>query len=300
MPPYAVMGQRKPSVIKFVRIPGETLNPKFPVENGKMNPASRPPKLSHGRIKNFLEEKTALYNSAEFIRTDPVSIPHLFSKKEDIEIAGFLAAAIAWGQRPVILKNAKAFLQLMDDSPHAFITGFKSSDLKRFRPFVHRTFNGTDAVYFLKALRNIYKVHGGLEKVFLSGLQSGDSDLKNSITHCRKIFFSLPHLQRTEKHFSNPDAGSAAKRINMFLRWMVRKDNSGVDFGIWKSIPPSLLSCPLDVHSGRVARRLGLLKRKQNDWKATEELTASLKSYDAADPVKYDFALFGLGVFERF
>ncbi|CAN5387559.1 TIGR02757 family protein [soil metagenome] len=265
MPPYAVMGQRKPTV-----------------------------------MKDFLEEKFLLYNNPSFIETDPVSIPHLFSKKEDIEIAGFLAATIAWGQRPTILKNSKTLMCLMDDSPHEFITGFKEQDLKRFTHFVHRTFNGTDCVYFLKALKQIYTTYKGLENVFLSGLRQNDNDLQNAISHCRSVFFELPHQKRTEKHFSNPAEGSATKRINMFLRWMVRRDKCGVDFGIWKTISPSLLSCPLDVHSGRVARKLGLLKRKQNDWKATQELTASLSRFDHTDPVKYDFALFGLGVFEKF
>jgi len=255
------------------------------------------PKLS---IIDFLEEKTALYNSAAFVESDPISIPHLFSKKEDIEIAGFIAATIAWGQRITILKNARSLVELMDDSPHQFITGFQNADLKRFKNFVHRTFNGIDCIYFFRALKNIYNKHGGLEKVFLSGLRAEDTDLKSSIIHARNIFFELPHQKRSEKHFSNPAAGSAAKRINMFLRWMVRKDKSGVDFGIWKSISPALLCCPLDVHSGRVARKLGLLSRKQNDWKAAAELTSMLRTFDPDDPVKYDIALFGLGVFEKF
>ena len=251
-------------------------------------------------IKNFLEEKTLFYNNTSFIETDPVSIPHLFSKKEDIEISGFLTATIAWGQRTTILKNARSLMYLMDDSPHAFITGFSQKDLKPFQHFVHRTFNGVDCICFLKELRNIYLHHDGLEKVFFRGIGTSDTDLGNAISEARKTFFDQEHPKRCEKHFSNPAAGSAAKRINMYLRWMVRKDNCGVDFGIWKSISPSLLSCPLDVHSGRVARKLGLLKRKQNDWKATQELTAQLRKMDPIDPVKYDFALFGLGVFEKF
>lgn len=251
-------------------------------------------------IKNFLEEKTLFFNNTSFIETDPVSIPHLFSKKEDIEISGFFTATIAWGQRTTILKNARSLMHLMDDSPHEFITGFTQKDLKRFQHFVHRTFNGVDCVCFLMALRNIYLHSGGLENVFSMGIARADTDLGNAITQARKTFFDLPHQKRSEKHFSNPVEGSAAKRINMYLRWMVRKDNCGVDFGIWKSISPSLLSCPLDVHSGRVARKLGLLKRKQNDWKATQELTAELRKMDPDDPVKYDFALFGLGVFEKF
>lgn len=251
-------------------------------------------------LKDFLEEKTALYNSSTFVETDPISIPRLFSKKEDIEIAGFLAATIAWGQRTTILKNARSLVNLMDNSPHQFITDFQKSDLKRFNTFIHRTFNSTDCIYFFHALKNIYRNHGGLESVFKSGINQFDKDLKHSIIFTRKKFFELPHSKRTEKHFSNPESGSAAKRINMFLRWMVRKDDNGVDFGIWKTISPSLLSCPLDVHSGRVARKLELLSRKQNDWKAVEELTSNLRILDPHDPVKYDLALFSLGVFEKF
>lgn len=259
------MGQRKPSVIYF-----------------------------------FLEEKTVLYNHPSFIASDPVSVPRLFSKKEDIEISGFLAATIAWGQRPTILKNARRLIHWMDDSPHDFILNARQRDFRPFQKFVHRTFNGTDCIYFLKALQHLYLNHGGLEQAFHAGMKKEDTDFRNAIVHCRKLFFGLPHLARTEKHFSNPEEGSAAKRINMFLRWMVRSDSHGVDFGIWKKMPASLLSCPLDVHSGRVARKLGLLKRNQNDWKAVMELTRNLRKLDAGDPVKYDFALFGLGVFEKF
>jgi len=251
-------------------------------------------------IYNFLEEKSSFYNNPSFILTDPVSIPHLYSKKEDIEISGFLAATIAWGQRPTILKNAGKLMQWMDDSPHSFIMNCTRKDLIRFEKFVHRTFNGTDCIYFLEALQHIYRHHGGLEKIFLSALKNDDTDLQNSIIHCRSVFFELPHSRRSEKHFSNPAEGSAAKRLHMFLRWMVRKDSRGVDFGIWKTISPALLLCPLDVHSGRIARKLGLLKRKQNDRKAAQELTANLRKLDPADPSKYDFALFGLGVFEKF
>jgi uncharacterized protein (TIGR02757 family) len=248
-------------------------------------------------LKDFLEDKVRLYNRPEFIESDPVSIPHLFTKHEDIEISGFLAATIAWGQRPVILKNANRILKKMDMAPHDFILSFTKKDLLPFRDFVHRTFNADDLIFFLNALRYIYKKHGTMEKAFISG---DDEKIKERITALRSDFFTLPHLKRTEKHFSDPSAGSAAKRINMFLRWMVRKDKYGVDFGIWKSISPAQLICPLDVHSARVARKLRLLRRKQNDWKAAEELTRKLRKFDPADPVKYDFALFGLGVFEKF
>jgi len=249
-------------------------------------------------IKQFLDEKVLLYNQPSFIELDPVSIPHLFNKKEDIEIAGFFAATIAWGQRPTILRNAKKLMQWMDNAPQDFILHFEENDLEPFRNFVHRTFNGSDCIYFLRALQNIYHHHGGLSELFTSSLNKPNADIKEAIVHCRTLFFELPHLKRTEKHFSNPEEGSACKRLNMFLRWMVRKDKKGVDLGIW-NISPSKLICPLDVHSGRIARKLGLLKRKQDDWKAAEELTGILRSFDKNDPAKYDFALFSLGVFEH-
>jgi len=251
-------------------------------------------KLKAAELKGFLEEKFYLYNNKKFIETDPVSIPHLFSKKEDVEIAGFLSATIAWGQRKTILRNARRLMHWMDDDPHQFILNFKKEDLKPFKKFVHRTFHPDDCIFFLNSLKNIYRNHHGLSALF------GKENAMDSILNARTIFFELPHLKRTEKHFSDPSSGSASKRINMFLRWMVRRDAYGVDFGIWKGISSSDLICPLDVHSGRVARKLGLLKRKQNDWKAAEELTNNLKKFDPADPVKYDFALFGLGVFEKF
>jgi len=253
--------------------------------------------LKAAELKDFLDEKTFLYNTIKFIETDPVSIPHLFSKKEDIEIAGFFAATIAWGQRPTILRNARQLMHWMDDDPHRFILDFTKKDLKRFEKFVHRTFHGSDCTYFLQALQYIYRNNGGLSTLFE---KKKSNNMQSAIIHARRVFFELPHLQRTEKHFSDPEAGSAAKRLNMFLRWMVRKDLQGVDFGTWKGITMAELICPLDVHSGRVARKLGLLRRKQNDWKAAVELTSSLKRFDSADPVKYDFALFGLGVFEKF
>ena len=256
--------------------------------------------LLKSELKDFLEEKYDKYNRPDFIESDPISIPHQFSKKEDIEIAGFLAATIAWGQRVTIINNANKMMKMMGNNPHDFILSAEQKDFKKFDAFVHRTFNGVDAVYFMKALQNIYKMHGGLEKVFLPSSNNGETTL-NAITNFRKIFFSIEHPHRTGKHISNPAENSSAKRLCMYLRWMVRNDKRGVDFGIWKSsLLPSHLMCPLDVHSGNVARKLGLLKRTQNDWKAVEELTASLKKFDSKDPVKYDFALFGLGVFEKF
>lgn len=254
-------------------------------------------KLTHTELKEFLEEKYDKYNRIDFIGSDPISIPHQFTKKEDIEISGFLAATIAWGQRVTIIKNANKLLNLMDHDPHNFILNVKEKELKRFEDFKHRTFNGVDTKFFIKSLQNIYQNHGGLQQSFNS--YGKDDVLKNSITKFRELFFSISHPSRTEKHVSNPSENSSSKRLCMYLRWMVRKDKRGVDFGIW-DMPASHLMCPLDVHSGNVARKLGLLKRPQNNWKAVEELTANLKKLDARDPVKYDFALFGLGIFEKF
>ena len=252
-------------------------------------------KIPTAELKDFLEEKYIKYNRPDFIGSDPISIPHQFTKKEDIEIAGFLAATIAWGQRVTIINNANKLMKLMGNSPHDFILSAKEKDLKKFDGFVHRTFNSIDAVYFMKALQHIYKKKGGLEKVF------SEPGCMDAIMNFRNIFFSIEYPHRTMKHVSSPADNSSAKRLCMYLRWMVRKDKPGVDLGIWNSklLPPHLM-CPLDVHSGNVARKLGLLKRTQNDWKAVEELTAQLRKFDAKDPVKYDFALFGLGVFEKF
>lgn len=249
-------------------------------------------------VAELLEEKFNQYNSPSFIKADPISVPHRYSVAGDREIAGFLAATIAWGQRKSIVQSALKLMVLMDDAPYDFVMNFSENDLKRFEGFVHRTFNYTDITVFLYALKNIYQVHGGMEKVFADGLKKDGMD--HAIAHFRDVFFEVPHAARTRKHVSNPLSGSCTKRINMYLRWMIRNDGRGVDFGIWKSIRPDQLVCPLDVHSGRVARRLGLLKRKQNDWKAAIELTENLRQFDPDDPVKYDFALFGLGVFEKF
>lgn len=254
--------------------------------------------MNKTELKEFLNEKVLVYNNPTFIENDPIQIPHLFSKKEDIEIAGFLVATIAWGNRKSIIKNGHRLMALTGHSPFDFIQNFSETDLPFLSNFVHRTFNGDDLIYFLKSLQNIYKNHGGLEKVF-SKYAEKDS-LQLAIHEFKKIFFELPHLPRTQKHIGDPLKNSAAKRLNMFLRWMVRTDDAGVDFGIWKTLSPSQLSCPLDVHSGNVARKLNLLQRKQNDRKALQELDTSLRKMDPHDPVKYDFALFGLGVFEKF
>ncbi|MDF2450129.1 MAG: hypothetical protein K0R26_2633 [Bacteroidota bacterium] len=251
-------------------------------------------------IKDLLEEKYFQFNNQEFIETDPVSIPHLFTKKEDIEIAGFLVATIAWGQRLSIINNGKKLMKIMNNEPHDFILNFSKKDEERLRDFVHRTFNATDCTFFMRSLKNLYTKHQGLEGAFSDGLKESDADIKNAIIRFRNLFLSTAHEHRSEKHLSNPAAKSSAKRICMYLRWMVRCDHRGVDFGLWKNIRPSQLCLPLDLHTGNVSRRLGLLKRAQNDWQAVEEITTVLKKFDPVDPVRYDFSLFGLGAFEGF
>lgn len=247
-------------------------------------------------LKALLENKYHEYCNEEFISLDPVQIPHYFSKKEDIEIAGFLSASIAWGQRPVILKNAKKLMQLMEFDPYNFILNHTAADRIGFQDFRHRTMLSEDILFFLKSLQHIYKNHGGLEEVFNKGYLK--NKIKGAIIELHHAFFEIDHPHRTRKHISNPGENSAAKRLNMFLRWMVRNDQSGIDFGIWKYISTADLMLPLDVHTAKNARQLGLLKRKSNDWKAVEEVTANLKQFDPLDPVKYDFALFGMGIFE--
>ncbi|MEM5566237.1 TIGR02757 family protein [Psychroserpens sp. AS72] len=249
-------------------------------------------------LKEFLDSKVEQYNHPRFIESDPIQIPHQFSKKEDIEISGFLTATIAWGNRKSIINNANKMMNFLDQSPHDFILNHEDSDLEKLLPFVHRTFNGNDFIQFIKSLKHIYTNHNGLEALFSNSSEA--QNFQHAIHNFKNIFFEIDHLERTKKHVSDPLKNSAAKRINMYLRWMVRQDNNGVDFGIWKSISPALLSCPLDVHSGNVARKLKLLKRKQNDGKALFELDTALRKLDPKDPVKYDFALFGLGVFEGF
>jgi len=254
--------------------------------------------MNKSELKSFLDEKVELYNNPKFIESDPIQIPHMYSLKEDIEIAGFLSATIAWGNRKMIITNAKKMMDLMGNSPYDFVMSRNENEIERLESFVHRTFNGQDFTSFINGLQHIYENHNGLEFVF-SKNQEKDS-MQKSISEFKKLFFEIPHQYRTQKHISDPMNGSAAKRINMYLRWMVRHDNKGVDLGIWKNISTTSLSCPLDVHSGNVARKLGLLTRKQNDNKALVELDQNLRLLDPNDPVKYDFALFGLGVFEGF
>lgn len=253
--------------------------------------------MNQNELKDFLDEKVALYNHPNFIESDPIQIPHRFSLKEDIEIAGFLSATIAWGNRKMIISNASKMMDLMGNSPIDFVMSHSPEQLERFDNFVHRTFNANDFRTFITGLKHIYTHHQGLENVFIN---VENNSVQKNISEFKKIFFEIEHEPRTKKHISDPLNNSAAKRINMFLRWMVRNDTSGVDFGIWKNVSPAYLSCPLDVHSGNVARKLGLLTRKQNDAKAVLELDSNLRILDKNDPVKYDFALFGLGVFEGF
>ena len=254
--------------------------------------------LEIDEMKEFLNEKVQAYNHPDFIELDPIQIPHLYRDKEDIEIAGFLTATIAWGNRVSIIRSAHKMMDLMGNSPYDFVLNHREKHLEKFDSFVHRTFSSTDFLYFIYALKDLYQKKDGLEGVFTKH-QSATS-LQAAIHHLKKEFFALPHPARTLKHLPDPLKGSAAKRINMFLRWMVRNDHAGVDFGLWKTISPSKLSCPLDVHTGTIARKLGLLKRKQNDARAVFELDLVLRSFDPEDPVKYDFALFGLGVSEKF
>lgn len=249
-------------------------------------------------IKLLLEQKVLTFNHSSFIETDPIQVPKLFSTKENIEIAGFLAATIAWGQRPTIIRNAMKIMELMNNNPIEFLLQTLEEEWDSFLNFKHRTFNGIDCIFFLKSLRNIYQNHGGLEQVFNDGYQK-DQTIFSALVHFRKTFFEQEHEHRTEKHISDVQKGASAKRLNMFLRWMVREDKAGVDFGIWKQIPASKLMLPLDVHTGNVSRQLGLLTRTQNDWLAVEEITTQLRKFDPDDPIKYDFALFGLGAFEK-
>ena len=254
--------------------------------------------MTQTELKEFLDNKVIQYNNRDFIESDPVQIPHLFTKKEDIEIAGFLAATISWGKRPMIIKNCLQMMDLLGNTPHDFVMHHTQEDLEKLADFKHRTFNSIDFQFFITSLKNIYTNHGGLEQVFAKNISN--NSLQPAIHEFKKVFFEIPHPTRTTKHVSDPLKGSAAKRINMFLRWMVRQDKLGVDLGIWKSISPAYLSCPLDVHTGNVGRKLGLITRKQNDAKALLELDNNLRKLDAKDPIKYDFALFGLGVFEGF
>jgi len=249
-------------------------------------------------LKAFFDSKVAVYNQVSFIKDDPICIPHLFSSKQDIEIAGFFASIFAWGNRTTIIQKSKELMQLMDNAPHQFCTEHQESDLKKLLAFKHRTFNTTDLLYFISFFKEHYKKHDSLEDAFVL---SPDKDPAARLHQFHNYFFSFPDAPpRTKKHIATPIKGSTCKRLNMYLRWMVRKDNKGVDFGIWNRIKPSELICPIDLHVARVAKRFQLLDRTKIDWQAGLELTEYLKTLDPKDPVKYDFALFGLGVIEKY
>ena len=253
----------------------------------------------HPSVRDLLEEKVRCYNQPQFIEDDPVQIPHLFGSRPNIEIAGFLAASMAWGQRKTIIASARRLVAMMDDDPFDFLMNAQEGDFKTFLDFRHRTFGGNDCVFFLKSLARIYREGGGLARIFEDGYAKKWT-IRESLTEFRSVFLSDGPPESIARHVSDVQKNSAAKRLNMFLRWMVRKDSNGVDFGIWKGIPPSALCIPLDVHTGAVARKLGLLQRAADDWKAVTELTGVLRQFDPDDPVKYDFALFGLGMYEGF
>lgn len=253
--------------------------------------------MERTELKEFLDQKVRQYNTPAFLDADPIQIPHQFSKKEDIEIMGFIMATIAWGNRKSILTNGEKLIKIMGNDPHAFILDYKTPK-NTFIPFVHRTFNAVDLDYFFRALQSIYKQHASLEALFSE--HSELTGVKGRIVNFRNRFLETPHDQRSEKHISNPLKGASAKRLNMMLRWLVRNDACGVDFGIWNTIPTSELYLPLDVHTGNIARKLGMMQRTQNDWAALEEVQAILQQLDPIDPVKYDFALFGLGAYENF
>jgi len=246
-------------------------------------------------LKETLEELYDRYNMPEFVADDPISVPHRYTRQEDIEISGFLAATIAWGNRKAIVRSCGRMMEYIDHAPYDFVTGASERDLARLATYVHRTFNGNDLMVFILALRQMSQRHGSLGGYFQKTWERTD-DMRAVLSDFRREFFDLEHPKRAEKHLSSIDKGAACKRLNMYLRWMVRRDGRGVDFGLWSRIPASALYLPLDVHSGNTGRALGLLTRRQNDWKAVEEVTAALRTFDPTDPVRYDFALFGVGI----
>lgn len=251
-------------------------------------------------LGDLLSDYAEKFNSKQFIETDPIQIPHLFSRKQDIEIIGFWVAILAWGQRKTIINKAKELIELMDHSPYDFIVNHEEIDRKPFLVFKHRTFQATDTLYFLEFLQYFYQRNDSLEDAFVRFLPKKAPNIEFALKGFHDFFFSLESApQRTRKHIATPARKSSCKRLNMFLRWMVRKDDKGVDFGIWDRISPSQLMMPLDVHVNRVARQLGLITRKQSDWLTVIELTEKLKQFDPEDPAKFDFALFGLGVLEE-
>lgn len=256
--------------------------------------------MSTPTLFDFLEEKVAEFNHQDFIESDPISLPHQFSQLQDIEIIGFWVAVLAWGRRSSIIKSGQRLIELMDGAPYDFIQNHEEQDRARFEQFKHRTFQPIDALYFLEFLQHYYKNNHSLETAFSQHLKPTAPTIENALIGFHELFFSLPDApHRTRKHIATPARKSTCKRLCMFLRWMVRQDDKGVDFGLWQQIKPSQLLMPLDVHVERVGRQLGLIERKQCDWKTVLELTARLRELDANDPVKYDFALFGTGVLDK-
>lgn len=251
-------------------------------------------------LKVFLDKKVEQYNNPLFIHTDPISIPHIFTKKQDREIAGFFAAVFSWGNRRTIINKSKELIKLMDNAPYEFCTNHTDNDLKKLLGFKHRTFNATDLLYFISFFKMHYAKYASLETAFTQWMHKDDETVENALNGFYHYFFSLSFIpERTRKHIASPDKNSSCKRINMFLRWMVRTDNKGVDFGIWKNISPSQLICPLDVHVQRVSKQLGILQNIKSNWAAALELTGFLRTLNKADPVIYDYALFGTGVMEN-
>ena len=252
---------------------------------------------NRAELRTFLEEQVDRYNRPDFIENDPICIPHGFERQQDIEISGFVAAVLAWGQRKTIINKCREFFSYMDNAPYDFVRFHQEADLKPFLRFKHRTFNATDALYFIAFFRHFYQQHNSLEDAFLTDVAADSQTVESGLINFQRQFFSLPDAPaRTKKHVATPARKSACKRINMFLRWMVRQDDRGVDFGLWHRLRPAQLVCPCDVHVDRVARQLRLITRKPTDWQTALELTEQLRQFDPADPVKYDFALFGLGV----
>ena len=257
--------------------------------------------ITNEKLKDFLDRKVDEYNQPSFIDNDPVCIPHLFSRQQDIEIAGLFAALFAWGNRTTIINKSKELMGLMDNEPYAFCLNHSNDELRRLLYFKHRTFNATDLLYFILFLKHHYTINKSLETAFTKWMDRKDENIEHALNGFYHYFFSLQDAPlRTRKHIASPQKNSTCKRLNMFLRWMVRRDDKGVDFGIWKNIAPAQLICPIDVHVARVARRFNLLQRNALDWQAARELTAYLRILDYKDPVKYDFALFGLGAIEKF
>lgn len=251
--------------------------------------------MEREELRELLEALHDKYNNPDFIEADPISVPHSFSRREDIEISGFLASTIAWGNRKAIVKSARRMMSYMDNAPYDFTVNASDEELARLQSYVHRTFNGLDFISFVKALRHFYVSCGSIGE-FFGQEYAAHGDMRPVLSRFRAEFFSCDHLPHCEKHLSSIDKGAACKRLNMYIRWMVRRDSRGVDFGLWSGVPMSALYLPLDVHSGNMGRALGLLSRKQSDWKAVEQITESLRGFDPSDPVRYDFSLFGAGI----